>query len=106
LQPHKTKNKKNLTQNCFIFRLFLFFLLFFFFFFNPSASSDTYYYSLSPAPDALHFCNSINPATSQTDFATNEFYKRAAKNVSRAEDSDTRSYSTLVASRLYLVALI
>jgi hypothetical protein len=25
-----------------------------------------------------HFCNFINPATSQTDFATNEFYKRAS----------------------------
>ncbi len=65
---------KNLSQNSFIFRLF---------FFNPSASSDTYY-SLSPAPDAPHFfcsfINSINPATSQTDFAANEFYKRAAKN--------------------------
>jgi hypothetical protein len=106
--PPKKKKNKNLSQNSFIFRLFLFSS------YSSSSTplllpSDTYY-SLSPAPDAPHFfcsfINSINPATSQTDFATNEFYKRAAKNASRAEDSDTRSYGSLVGSRLYLVGLV
>jgi hypothetical protein len=81
--PSISNLKKRICQKTKTLRKLLHFPpLLFFLLFNPSASSDTYY-SLSSARDAPHFCsfiNSINPAISQTDFATNEFHKRAAKN--------------------------
>ncbi len=95
--------KDTLSQNCFIFPLFLFFLLFLF---NPSASSDTYY-SLSPAPDApTSATSSIQQLHRRILLQTNSTRELAAKNASRAEDSDTRSYGSLVGSRLYPVGLI
>jgi hypothetical protein len=59
LQPHQ---KKNLSQNSFIFHLFLFFLLFFFF--NPSASSDTYVRIKGKLHDVLVIFNSRKEDTS------------------------------------------
>lgn len=97
--PKKKTKNKNLSQNSFIFRLFLFSS------YSSSSTQLTILFHLLPmlptsaAPSIQQLHKRILLQTNST--------RELRRIASRAEDSDTRSYGSLVASsRLYLVGLV